>query len=115
MAEDTVPNLRLLKGVVTALGVAIVVVIGVIVVTVVNRLGGEDGDAAAPAPPAAALSAFDPGRITIPTGSVVAGITPAGGRLIVRLTLAGGGTRLLFLDQADGRLLGGVDLAPGPP
>lgn len=120
MAAETTPNLRLLKAVVILLGIAILVVLVVIVVTVVRRAGDVVRPAAQEAVQEAAqeytvLGSFDDRRIAIPAGAEVAGMTSAGGRLVLRLRLADGGTALLMLDPATGRRLGRVTLVPERP
>ncbi len=98
------------------MGVAILVVLGVVVVTVVRR----GGDVVRPAAENSAQEITVPGgfgdrRVAIPAGAEVVGMAAAGGRLVLRLRLADGATALLMLDPATGRPLGRITFAPERP
>jgi hypothetical protein len=105
--------MRGLKALVIGLGALILIGMGVVVVTVANRLADKaapspaQGLAAAPAAPA-----FGRAEIAVPKGARVVETAVSGGRRVVRLELANGATRLLVLDPETGRAAGAVDLVP---
>ncbi|OAN50518.1 hypothetical protein A6A04_18160 [Paramagnetospirillum marisnigri] len=70
---------------------------------------------AAPAPAASAPASADFGTVAIPVpaGSRIEQVTAAGERVVLRLSGAGP-DRLLVLDPAQGRVVGGFVLAPEP-
>lgn len=102
--------MRALKFLIAGLSVLIIAGFAVIVVTLVNRAGTapEEG-------PPDVQGPFAPPAITVPAGSTLHELTVGDGRLVARLSLPGGGDRLLFIGMADGALIGWVDLLPGAP
>jgi len=112
-------NLALMKGIVIALGVVILLGIGVIVVTIVNRMAGLSGDEAAPAGQAPATQAgpvapFGTVGIAAAPGSRIA--AAAAGDGIVLLTLSGGGEpdRVVVIDAATGQERGRFQVEAPP-
>lgn len=89
------------------MGVLLIGGFAVIVTEIVRRIA-ENGE------PAEAISA--PSDLDLPEGAVVQQSHTTDNRLILRIRLAEGGERLLFLDE-DGRLVRRIDLraAAGEP
>lgn len=101
--------MRALKFLIAGLSFLIIAGFAVIVVTLINRVGTapEEG-------PIDARGPFAPPAIMVPAGSTLHELTVGdNGRLVARLSLPGGGDRLLFIGMADGALIGWVDLLPG--
>ena len=113
MAVETTANLRLLKAVVIILGVAILVAIGVIIVTIVERAGNLAADPEpVPATGQAAPAAFGERHLAVPDGDRVVAMTADGDRLVLRLERPDGGTYLLVVDLRTGARLGTIRLGP---
>lgn len=112
------PNLALMKSIVIGLGVVILLGLGVIVVTIVNRMAGTSSEAEVAQPAAPAGGDFGAVGIAAPAGTRIAGAV--GGQGMVLLTLSGGGEpdRVVVLDAATGRERGRFLLenaaGPGP-
>ena len=51
--------------------------------------------------------------VAVPAGDLL-GVTVGGGQIILRYRLAGGGERLVVLDQEPGERTGTVNLVPAP-
>ncbi len=110
--------MRALKGLVIAMALLIAIGLAVVAVTIVGRLGdggagsAGDGRTAAPKGPAAAEASrvFGDVRVALPPGSDIVETMVDGGRLIVRLRLENGATRMLVIDLATGKRLGALDL-----
>ncbi len=84
-------NLRILKALVIGMGIAILVGAVVLVTAIVQRAGN--------------LAISDiPNRVVIPEGAVVVETRLDGRRILLRLALAEGGTRLMVLDSRSGRV-----------
>jgi hypothetical protein len=98
--------MRAIKITVIVMGVLIVAGLAVVLVTLAGRImaGGEGGP-----------QGFGEARVGIPPGARVVHSMADGGRLLVQLELATGGTRFLVIDAASGRLKGSIDLGPTPP
>lgn len=110
---------RLLKIIVAGLGVLILIVLGVMVVTILNRTGNKQ-DAPSPevvteqdnrrALPAAAP--FDYG-VPIPSRAMVIETRVDGDTLVLRLALADGAEEIWVLDMTTGGLRGKIRLKAG--
>jgi hypothetical protein len=97
--------MRALKGLVVALGLAIIVATSVLVTLIAMRAGTlAEGDAAAPPVP-----------LALPAGARVLESRLGDGRLLLRLALPGGGERIVVFDAASGRPVARYDLAPEDP
>jgi hypothetical protein len=98
--------MQALKALVIGMAVLIVVGMIVVIVTIANRLG----KGRAPAAPAAAVAA----TVELPAGCSVAGMAAAGDRLALRLDGSGDCRQILLVDPASGRLVGRLRLAEAP-
>lgn len=99
--------MRGLKALVIFLGVMIVAAAGLIVYGIVSKLGDlavADGRTS---------RSFGEQRIALPSGADVGSFVVEDNRLIIHLTLADGGARLLVLDLDTGRQLGTIMLEKG--
>ena len=102
------------------MGLMILVGLAVIGVTIAKRLSGAGEDQAASAPSAqsqtVSISAAPgtPGSVdvAIPARSRVTDVHSDGRRLVVRLTLSGGGTAVLLVDADTGDRLGLLSFVP---
>jgi len=105
--------MQALKFLVIAMGVLIFAGLAVVIVTLGNRMSGGDR---APENGAAPFSAhdFNTHDIALPAGAELRDATLADGRLVVRLAMPDGVTRLLLFDAEDGRPVGRFDLRPAP-
>jgi hypothetical protein len=104
--------MAMLKGLVVVLGVLIVVALGVIAVTVANRL--SDGGKTETAATDGAHTTFGDIRVALPHGARVVETHAEGGRLVLRVERADGEPQILIYDLATGRALGTVTLTvPG--
>ena len=90
--------MRALKFLVIAMGVLIVIGVGVIAVTIADRSARSVTGAAAEV------------SIAIPPGSRIVETTLDGDRMALRLELSDGKTRILVLDTASGRTVTRVDV-----
>ena len=104
--------LKVLTGVMGALIVAGVIVIGV---TIAGRMSGPAEPPAMAGTAARAAAPFGDVSVAVPAGASLAGITAAGDRLVLRLRLADGRESLLVLDLATGHRLGSIALEPARP
>lgn len=96
--------MRVLNALVIFLGVMIVAAAGLVVYGIVNKVGDlaiADGGAS---------RSFGERNIELPPSAVVESFVVEEDRLIIHLTLAEGGTRLLVLDLETGRQLGTIML-----
>jgi len=95
-----------LKVLVIVMGLAIFAVIGVIVVTVVQRVGGESSKS----------EGFGEVSLAVPEGCALAQVEAAEGRLVLRLDgpPERGCQQAVVLDPESGRVLGRIIAAPGP-
>ena len=94
--------MRVLNALVIFLGVMIVAAAGLVVYGIVNKVGNlaiADGGAS---------RNFGERNIELPPSAVVKSFVVEEDRLIIHLTLAEGGTRLLVLDLGTGRQLGTI-------
>ena len=96
------------------MGIMILVGLAVLGVTIAKRLSGAGEDRAATAPavestavrPRTAPGAPGALDVAIPARSRVTDVESDGRRLVVRLTLSGGGTAVLLVDADTGARLG---------
>ncbi len=104
--------MAMLKGLVVVLGVLIVVALGVIAVTVTNRMSGPNkaAETSAGAAPAGAGHV----RVTLPPDARVVESHVEGGRLVLRLVRSDGGQEIRLYDLATGRAAGTVALDTMP-
>ncbi len=93
---------------VIVMGIVLVVGFGVVLATVAGRLAGSGASSANPGP------AFAGKPIHIPKGARVGAMTAEGNRLILRLSLPGGGQEILIINLATGAPLGMIALKPAP-
>jgi hypothetical protein len=98
--------MQALKALVIGMAVLIVVGMIVVIVTIANRLGKGH----APPAPAAPMAATLP----IPAGCSVAQMAVAGERLALRLAGSGDCQQILLVDPASGALVGRLRLAEAP-
>jgi hypothetical protein len=112
--------MQALKALVIFMGILIVIGIGVVIVTIYQRLGARFAvEEAAPKaelarPAHVAAPAFGAKDVALPAGAVVEEMATSGERLILRLRLEGGGRQILVLDLADGKVLGTLNLETAP-
>jgi hypothetical protein len=107
--------MRGLKALVIGMGVLIVIGFVVIVVTLVNRSGLKSvGDSSAASNPPVSAAPYK-AKIKIPAGARIAETDADNGRLIIRLTLQDGVTRILIIDQTTGGRIGVIDLTQAKP
>ncbi len=99
--------MRALQALVIAMGVVIVVTTGIVIAVIVGRVSHRAATVAAPSPFAAA-------PIAIPHGAKVASVSATGDRLLLRLSLADGGERIIVVDLKTGAPLGTIDLRQTP-
>ena len=97
--------MRALKLLVIALGVLLAVGVAGLAAAIVWRVNH------APPPP---ISGPVAARIALPPGARVVGSEVAGGRVVVRSELPGGGARLDIFDLATGAEVTTIELAPPP-
>jgi len=95
-----------LKVLVIVMGLAIFAVIGVIVVTVVQRIGAGPAKG----------EGFGEVSLAVPEGCALAQVEAAEGRLVLRLDgpPERGCQQAVVLDPESGRVLGRIIAAPGP-
>ncbi len=92
-----------LKALVIIMAIAIIVA-GTVLVTLIVCSGGEPGGA--PAAVKAPINA----AIELPAGARVVESSLDGGRILMRIILAGGGQQILIIDADSGRRLATHDL-----
>ncbi len=100
--------MRGLKALVIGMGILIVIGLAVVVVTIAKRTSDRSGGGADTAPTGRVFAT----DVAIPAGARVVETTADGGRVLVRLALPGGKSRILVIDAATGRRLGTIDLVP---
>jgi len=100
--------MQALKALVIVMAVAIVAGLAVIGATIYNRIQARAQAASGELP------AFDRAAVPVPAGCRVAGLHPAGDRLLLQLEGIAGCQQILVVDLRSGRLLGRLDLAPAP-
>jgi hypothetical protein len=112
--------MRALKGLVIGMGVALVLGMTVVIVTVVKRggfdepeQGGSASSDATGTPRVPVARGFGDRRVTMPAGATVQETTIGDGRIVVRLRLADGTAALLLIDAKNGDRLGLVRLDGG--
>jgi len=105
-ADAEAPNIRVLKAVVIGLGMLIVIGVVALVVGLFWRASKMGEPAAGTVAPPTALS----GPVTLPRGAEIAEMTAAGDRVVLRLRLADGSGRLLFIDPRASAVTGQLDL-----
>jgi hypothetical protein len=116
MTEEVDQKQRVLKIIVIVLGIAIIVCIGVIIVTIAMRASGKGERANAPAAmsaqvaPAKVLGNVD---VPIPYAAKVVQVTGGAAELYVLVDLPDGQRQLLLVDRATGGVLGTLRFAPG--
>lgn len=106
-ADAAPANIRVLKGVVIGLGLLIVIGVVALIVGLFWR-ASRMGEGAAPAPVAVPTALSGP--VSLPRGSEITDMTSAGDRVVLRLRLNDGSTRLLFVDPRAARVAGQLDL-----
>ena len=99
--------MQALKAVVIGMAVLIVIGMVVVIVTIANRLGKGPTPAAAPA---AAVAA----SLVLPAGCSVVEMTAVGDRLALRLAGSGDCREILLVDPRSGALAGRLRLAEAP-
>jgi hypothetical protein len=104
--------MRGLKALVIGLGVLILAGMAVVVVTIANRIADKTAPEVLTGPGRAPAAPFGRSEVAIPKGARVVETTATAGRLVLRLELADGATRLLVLDPETGRESGAIDLVP---
>ncbi|MHB1219766.1 MAG: hypothetical protein ACYC1L_16360 [Alphaproteobacteria bacterium] len=114
--------MAMLKGLIIFMGVLIVVGVGVIAVTIFNRMNKpkvevtETAPAAAPPVPGAPLAAqpraFGGAVLNVGAGCEIAETRADAGRLIVRTDGSGACRRIHIIDLATGASLGTLDVLP---
>lgn len=92
--------MRGLKALVIGMGILIVAGLVIVGWAVVNQAGNLSNGS----------KGFDPAAIDLPAGAVVRETRLDGNRIVVRIDLAAGGSRLLILDARTGELSGTIDL-----
>jgi hypothetical protein len=99
-----------LKALVIGMGVLIVAGVGVIAVTLVNRMGGTSPGSAPTA--AIASNSSVAGRIELPPGARIAETHVEGKTLVLRLAMPDGGTRIAVYDLT-GKAIASVEVVVG--
>lgn len=99
--------MRALKALVIVMGVLIVIGVVVVAVTIVKR-----GARLAEMP---ATAGFGRAEIGVPPGSRVVETAIDGNRMVLRLVLVDGRTRMVVVNLRTGRRMGAIDLRPRPP
>lgn len=107
-ADAAAPNIRVLKAVVIGLGMLIVIGVVALIVGLFWR-ASRMGEGAGPAAPVAVPSALS-APVALPRGTEIAEMAAAGDRIVLRLRLADGTTRLLFVDPRAASIVGQLDL-----
>ena len=107
-----------LKGLIIFMGILIVVGLGIVGVTIFNRMNKPKGEAteAAPAavsaPMAGAPRAFGGAVLNVGAGCEIVETRPDAGRLVVRTDGPGACRRIHVLDLTTGATLGTFDVLP---
>lgn len=106
-----------LKFLVVAMGVLIVVGVGVVAVTIYSRIGAGKPIVPTPAAPefrTSPLQSFGDHRLLLPRQSRVVEMTSEGGRLFLRVDPPGPEEVIFVIDLATGRTLGTLTVTPAP-
>lgn len=96
--------MRALKALVVGMAVLIFAGVVVLIVGIVDKTGELDGES----PPAA--HRFGKTTIALPAGSAIRETRLDGNRILVRLTMADGTSRLIVISAATGKQVGTIDL-----
>lgn len=96
------------------MGLMIVIGLGVLGVTIANRLGGAKPPAPVQASAAGVPAVFGDVTLTLPPRARVVDVTMDGRRLVLHLQLAGRDRALMVVDLEDGRVLGTLRIEPDP-
>ncbi len=114
MAKEQGPNIKVLKAVVTTLGLLIVLSLGIVAYGVARKFTGPPETAAvtAAATAVAQPAEFGDVRIDIPPGARLAVSETVGNRLLLHFDMADGSRRIVVIDLASGRRLGTLLVAP---
>ncbi len=111
-ADAAAPNIRVLKAVVIGLGLLIVVGVVALIVGLFWRASkmGEPAGAKVAPPTALTAPALPTGPVALPRGAVLTDMAATGDRVVLRLRLADGTTRLIFVDPRAAAVAGQLDL-----
>lgn len=117
-ADAAAPNIRVLKAVVIGLGLLIVVGVVALIVGLfwrASKMGEPAGAKVAPptaltGPAALTAPAALTGPVALPRGAVLTDMAATGDRVVLRLRLADGTTRLVFVDPRAAAVAGQLDL-----
>lgn len=111
-ADAAAPNIRVLKAVVIGLGLLIVVGVVALIVGLFWRASkmGEPAGAKVAPPTALTGPAALAGPVALPRGAVLTDMAATGDRVVLRLRLADGTTRLIFVDPRAAAVAGQLDL-----
>jgi len=104
---------RILKIVVSSLGVMIILILGIIVVTVLGRMGSAPENrqpVATASEQRMPQSQVASGIVTLPEGGKVSGMTMADGLLALQVTAQDGGNQIMIIDLASGAVKGRLTL-----
>ena len=110
--------MAMLKGLIIFMGVLIVIGVGIVGVTIFNRMNKpkveqpETAPSAVAAPVAGASRAFGGAVLNVGAGCEIAETRADAGRLIVRTDGLGACRRIHILDLATGASLGTLDILP---
>jgi hypothetical protein len=104
--------MQALKVLVVLMGVVIAAIVGIIIITVIQRVGPSSEDELAES----AAAGFGEIDLPVPPGCELAAAELTGGRLVLRLQgpAESGCQQAVLLDPDSGRVLGRVTLAPSP-
>lgn len=105
-ADAAAPNIRVLKAVVIGLGLLIVVGVVALIVGLFWRASKMGEPAGAKVAPPTALN----GPVALPRGAAVTDMAATGDRVVLRLRLADGTIRLIFVDPRAAAVAGQLDL-----
>ncbi|MFO0995444.1 MAG: hypothetical protein U1F33_02090 [Alphaproteobacteria bacterium] len=94
--------MRLLKGLIIVMGVLIVAGLGVVAVTITNRMGG--------AAPKASKGGFGAAALAIGPGCQIVETQLSGDRMLVRTGGGAGCARIHIVDVTTGALVGTLDV-----
>ena len=109
--------MQALKALVIGMGVLILVAMAVLAVTVYKRASAPRSESAMETGPqagGASSPAFGTVDLPVPEGAQVEEMESGDGRLVLKLRLEDGSTRIMVVDPASGALLGTFLLQPTP-